>query len=878
MATTPPIHQFEHLLLVRREDGPARYARPRFFDSLETITNRSNRSAHSTKLGGQVSAITANWQTQRDARTQAGLPTIDKGIPLLLQIDPTLDIDDLRHFFGFEIISEQDDGFVIVATEDESLAYFQQKLAQFIGTTTGPIRGSAEIARIHELREDLTSEERLQRILSEKLFGELPQLDTDAQYIVDVSISCQGNWILPKKPKRGRLTDKTWAKKEAEWSQARTQSYDLWDKLKDERLATVQHFIDFYHGEITGDAAPNSDAPPDYFELRIRLPGRGLKDLILNHPYIFEVAEPDDIELPQQHARQLRDIATQLTVNPPARTAPAVCIVDSGIQEGHRFLEPAVDKEASHCFLPDTLSTDVADHVRGGGHGTRIAGAVLYADNIPEAGTVESQVWIQNARVLNADCILPEELLPPALIREVIQHFHEGPRKTRIFNHSINADAPCRTKHMSAWAAEIDRLSNEHDILVVQSIGNLRPSRDGHKLGVADLLAAGKSYPAYLSEQNCRLSNPAQSLQALTVGSVAYCVYDNSGWRSFAARPGEPSAFSRSGLGIWDSIKPEVVEFGGDYLRTAGDTPNVTAPSHARECYPPLVRSTLHGGPAFDRDDVGTSYAAPKVTRIAAGLQAVLPDESCLLYRGLIVQSARWPEWARDLPPAARTALIARIGYGVPDMERATTNTDYRTTFITVGEQEIKPGGCHVYQVPIPEDIRRAGFDYDILVEVTLSYAAEPRRTRRTHRGYLSTWLDWLSNRKDEPLDSFVSRLVKDEEDEVIREGTSFAWAISSSTSTGQIADVRRSIGTVQKDWAYIRSNALPENFCIAVRGHKGWSKDPDNTANYTLAVTFEVVGKEIAIYDLLRIAVEELQSDLGIGELEAEAEIDVEE
>jgi hypothetical protein len=869
----PGPHQFEHLPLVRREDGPARYQRPRFVETNLTKTNRTNRTAHSTKLSGQVSTVTANWNAKREARTQAGLPAIDKGIPLLLQIDPVLDIDDLRHFFGFEIISEQDDGFVIVATEDESLDYFQGKLNDFIGS----IEGSAGIAKIHELREDLTSEERLRRILTDRLFAELPQLDTDAPYIVDVSISCQGNWILPKKPKRGRLTDKTWAKKEAEWSKARNEAYEQWDRLKDERLATVQHFIDFYHGEITGDAAPNSDAPPDYFELRIRMSGRGLKDLILNHPYVFEVTEPDEIELPQQHTRQLRDIQTRLTISPPSQNAPVVCVIDSGIQEGHLLLEPAIDKETSHCFLPNTQPTEIADHVRDGGHGTRVAGAVLYADDIPETGTFQSQAWIQNARVLDGDCKLPDEILPPALIREVVQHYHQGPRKTRIYNHSINADAPCRTKHMSAWAAEIDRLCHEHDILVIQSIGNLRPSAVAPKAGVAEFLSAGKPYPAYLAEQSCRLSNPAQSLQALTVGSVGYGVYEQHDWRSFASRPGEPSAFSRAGLGIWDSIKPEVVEFGGDFLRTPGDTPSVSAPSHAKECYPPLVRSTLHGGPAFDRDDVGTSYAAPKVTRIAARLQAVLPEESCLLYRALIVQSARWPDWARDLPAEEQTALIARIGYGVPDIDRATTNTDYRTTFITAGEQEIKPGGCHVYQVPIPDAIRRAGLDYNILVEVTLSYAAEPRRTRRTHRGYLSTWLDWMSNRKEERLDSFVSRAVKIE-DQAIREGKSFRWTISPRSSDGQIADVRRSIGTVQKDWAYVRSNALPEDFCIAVRGHKGWSEDPDNTANYTLAVTFEIVGQEIAIYDPLRVAVQELQTELGIGELQGEAELDVDE
>lgn len=866
----PGQHQFEHLPLVRREDGPARYARPRFVETQLTKDNRSNRTGHSGKLGGQVSIITKNWKTLRDARTAAGLPKIDEGIPLLLQIDRVLDIDDLRHYFGFEVIAEQDDGFAIVASEDESLAYFQQKLNDFIGS----IEGSAGIAKIHELRQDFTQVERLQRILTEHLFAELPLLDTETPYIVDVSISCQGNWILPKKPKKGRLTDKTYAKKEAAWSQARNEAYEQWDKLKDERLETVQQFIVFYHGEITGDTAPNSDIPPDYFELRVRIPGRGLKDMILNHPYIFEVSEPDDIELPQAHTRQLRDIQTRLTINPPTANAPAVCVIDSGIQEGHVLLEPAIDKATSRCFMPGASETDVADYVPSGGHGTRIAGAVLYADDIRDQGTINCEAWIQNARVLNEQCKLPVQVLPPALIRDVVQHYNNGPRQTRIFNHSINADAPCRRKHMSAWAAEIDRLCNEHDILIIQSIGNLRASNPAPKAGVTELLSAGKAYPSYLSEECCRLANPAQSLQALTVGSVAYNTYETDTWRSFASRPGEPSAFSRSGLGIWDSIKPEVVEFGGDFLRTPGDAPSVTAPGHAKECYPPLVRSTLHGGPAYDRDDVGTSYAAPKVTRIAARLQSVLPEESCLLYRALIVQSARWPDWARNIPPEQLTALMARIGYGVPDVERATTNSVHRTTLITKGEQEIKPGSCHIYQVPIPNEIRSAGADYTILVEVTLSYSAEPRRTRRTHRGYLSTWLDWMSNRKDESLEAFISRAVKDE-DPAIREGQSFGWAISARSSDGQIADVRRSIGTVQKDWAHIKSNALPEDFCIAVRGHKGWSKDPDNTASYTLAVTFEIVGKEIEIYEPLRTAVLELQTELGVGEIESEAEID---
>jgi hypothetical protein len=307
----PGQHQFEHLPLVRREDGPARYSRPRFVETQATKDNRSNRGGHSGKLDSQVAAITTNWKTQRDARDATGLPKIDSGIPLLLQIDPVLDIDDLRHYFGFEIISEQDDGFVIVASEDESLAYFQQKLNDFIGS----VEGSAGIAKIHELRQDLTQEERLQRILTERLFAELPVLDTDATYIVDVSISCQGNWILPKKPKKAASQTKLTPRRRPSGLRRETRAYEHWDELKDERLETVQQFIDFYQGAITGDTAPTPMFRPITSSC-IRLPGQGLKDLILNHPFIFEVAEPDDIELPQAHARQLRDIQTRVTINP----------------------------------------------------------------------------------------------------------------------------------------------------------------------------------------------------------------------------------------------------------------------------------------------------------------------------------------------------------------------------------------------------------------------------------------------------------------------------------------------------------------------------------------------------------------------------------
>ena len=870
----PPTSHFDYLPLILRKQGPARYAPVVIPENPQTASNKLNRTSHGGGLSARTGVIVTAWEARQQKRADEGLPQV-KGIPLLLKIDTTLDIDLLRHTFQFEIVSEETNGFVIVASDDISLAHFQQKLTDFVAT----IEGSANVAKILDLREDATQEDRLRLVLSELLFAEWPTIQDDTQYIVDVSISCTGTWEVPKKPsKNPRWKAETWARKEQDWSQRRLEAYEKWEQLKDQRFAEVQTIISHYAAEILlniDGMTPDALTLPGEFTLRVKLPGKGLKDLVVNYPFVFEVTEPDTIELPQQAVRDLIAIKASLTLLAPHPGMPTVCVIDSGIQEAHLLLEPGIDKHSSRCFLPGTTPTDVVDYVRPAGHGTRVAGAVLHGEEVPKAGTVQLEAWVQNARVLNKDCDMPREVFPPALLREVVRRYHQGDRKTRIFNHSINADAPSRTVHMSAWAAEIDRLSFEHDILIVQSTGNLKSSRPAPRPGIQELLGSGKKYPDYLGETYCRVANPAQSLQALSVGSVAYGEFEASGYRSFAAQMGEPSAFSRCGPGIWGSIKPDVVEYGGDCLRTVGASPTVTTPGFAKKCYPELVASTMHGSPAVDRDEVGTSFATPKVTRIAARLQATLPDETCLLYRALIAQSARWPSWAANLTAEQQAILLHRIGFGIPDLTRATENDNHRTTFISHGDQEIAPGACQVYQVRIPEELRRPGDEYDILIEVTLSYAAEPRRTRRNPRGYLAAWVDWVSSRRGESPEEFVKRSIRI--DDKTNEGESLGWTIENNPVWGRLPGVRRSVGTLQKDWLVKKSNALPEEFCIAIRGHKGWSKDPDVTARYALAVSFEILGKEISIYAPLRTSVLELRAEIE-AMVESEIEVDVPE
>jgi subtilase family protein len=893
----PGQHNFEHLPLLLRYQGRARlrgFGTP----SPQTVANRQAYQAHSAHLRAAAQSLTHAWQERQTERNAQALPVIPSGIPILLQVDPSLDLDVLRERFSFEIVAEQEEGYVIVASEDIEMAPFMAMLDGF----AVQIHGSATVARVHRLFDDPTQATRLARILSDRLLKEWDGIGGDQLYIVDIGIACTGTGEIPRPPNRGkRATDAEWAAKEHEWSQARAKAYDEWEQLKIQRETEINQISAFYHAEILHmiDGVDfNGGILPDSFTIRLKISGIGLKDFILNYPYIFEVVEPEDITLPQAAAGPGAQPGPPIVPTAPDADAPAVCVIDSGIQEGHSLLQAAVDGASSHCFLPGANATDVGDYVAPGGHGTRVAGAVLFGEAVPKIGAPKLPYWIQNARVLNNQNRMPVELFPPDALRASVERFHHGVRQTRIFNHSINAQGYCRTRYMSAWAAEIDKLCAEKDVLVVQSAGNLPIAGQAPYLGIKDHLGAGRDYPGYLYENSARVANPAQSLQALTVGSIAYDTAAVGEWHTFASQKDSPSAFSRSGPGIWDVIKPEVAEYGGDAIRTHGQPSDVQTGGGVPAACPELVRSTMFPpGPAYDRDYSGTSFAAPKVARIAAQLQRVLPNEPALLYRALIVQSAQWPTWAENFLVKLRSAdpqltnaekqglldsasrAIRCIGYGIPDATRATVNTDHRITLITSGETAIRPGECHIYQVPIPVALRLPADEFDIRIDVTLSYVAQPRRTRRNLRRYLSTWVDWKSSKLGEGINDFRVRAMTDADKEGDPlPGSALPWTLHEKPQWGVIRDrdVKRNSGTVQKDWAMVRSNTLPDDFCIAVIGHQGWSRDPDSVARYVLAVTFEISGQEISIYEPLRTAVLELQAQ--VAGVEAEVEVEIEE
>lgn len=827
---------FPHLHLPLLHEG-----KPKFHGggkkSQKTQENINNRRNHGNSLKRRSSELSRFWTERRETLSEENLSEITLGIPVLLEIDPASDVEFLRGL-GFEIICEIENGFIIVASEDINFSTLNNKLDNFIEEVSKRCNSPA---KIYALCED---NDRLKRILSNELFSKWSTISSDLIYIVDIGISCCGNVKLPDPPKQKvNKTDEHFAQRKQNYINKFNEAYQKWDNLKIEREELLEIFIRDYHGEIIDmiDGTSTISELPDSFSARLKISGKCLRDLVMNFPYIFEVTEQEDINseiYPSNHT----ELTERINILSPLESDPVICIIDSGIQEQHKYLASAIIETDSYNLVPNSLSS--ADEVAEGGHGTRVAGAVLYPNSIPINGTYQLPCWIRNLKVLDTNNTMPEKIYPPAVISKAVKiNYQEKNIPTKIFNHSIGYNKPCEIKHMSAWAAEIDSQSYHNDVLFIQAAGNI------HQNLIRDYLQKGYSYPTYLKQKRCRISDPAQSLQALTVGSISHSDFETDDIIALGKK-NAISSFSRSGPGIWDTIKPEVVEYGGTHAYNKNSNPPIL--STPPEVCPELIRKSPQG-PAFSKDTIGTSFAAPKVTHIAAQLEKFLPESPALLYRALIAQSAHWPHISYELTNDECISLLRQIGYGIPDVSRATGNNEYRITLITPELMELEENNAHIFQIPIPEELSSIGEDYDILIEITLSYAANPRRTRRHIKGYLSTWLDWRCSKIGEQAEIFAQRIFQT--NAAIDDEGNFNWVIGERTNRGQASGFSRTKGTLQKDWCIIKSNQLSDAFCIAVRAHKGWGSL--FKAKYSLVVSFEAINQDIRIYEPIKTALE---------------------
>ncbi len=818
------MEQFPHLKFVQKISGKPRYHGGGAENPI-TKDNKDNRQRHSNFLRQKTGKLKSDWLNSFKTRQSEGLAAIDENTtPIFLQINPDLiNAEFDLESFGIEIISEEDDGFIIGASFD-NLKSLEEKINGFISQE----HGTGGIADFWEIIDGDREIWKPEHILSEYLFSNWSKIQDKDNYLVEVSVAFA-------KP-IGQEPDTT-----KQGGEARLKKYreDLIkrDVILTERQTHFEEFIKHY-GEIKSSLVELEDS----FSCQVLITGKGLKDLVLNYQYVFEVSEIDEVKGIEGLTSEVPEAEIELLA--PDIDSTIVGVIDSGIMENHKYIAPAL-KEESKSYVEGDTST--ADYVKGGGHGTKVAGAILYPKGITNLESpYKLPCFIKNLRVLDKDNYLQNKY-PASLMETIVDENSD----CKIFNLSITSSAQYRIKHMSSWAAIIDKLTFENDILFLISVGNIRFG------DIQYFIKNGKKYPKYLEEKFCRLANPSQSLFGLSVGSLNISAFEDENWISLGEE-NDISAFSRIGTGIWNTVKPDVVEYGGGLVISKNGDALIKQNSTIS---PELLRSTFHGGSAIGKDSVGTSFSTPKVAHISALLKQIYPEEGTNLIRAFIVQGARLP---KDYFHNPTKTSIQYFGYGLPSLDRVVRNTDYRITFYNTGEIQAEEG--HLYSLKISESMRGQGDEFDILIEVTLAFTAQIRRTRQKTKSYLSTWLDWTSSKIGESYDKFkdyVLKEINDTETSYDKEErdrlSNFDWKIKTRSHFGAVQDINRTNSSLQKDWTILKSYELPEELSFAIRGHRGWDKNKMEIP-YAITVSLEILGADIPIYEALRI-----ENEIGI-------------
>ncbi|MEZ6115641.1 MAG: S8 family peptidase [Pirellulaceae bacterium] len=297
---------------------------------------------------------------------------------------------------------------------------------------------------------------------------------------------------------------------------------------------------------------------------------------------------------------------------------PVVGVIDSGTDPRNRFLTP---------WVLDRDEEDVPASDQDNNHGSFVAGLIangriLNHDDV-RFPSAQARVIDVVAMPKVGTPVFEDDLL--ATIRRVIKKYPN----CKVWNLSISKVSDlCTDEAFSDFAIALDDLQESHDVTFVICAGNYskRPFR---------------SWPAEDLAGADRVSPPADSIHALTVGAVAHADH-----ASTCVKNSEPSPFSRRGPGAAYLPKPEVCHIGG----------NCDSTGNCRQ-----VGVLSLDGAGNLAEAIGTSFSTPLVSAILANVRAGVTEPiSRNLAKALVVQSA-----ALASDPVTAAELPYR-GYGVP--------------------------------------------------------------------------------------------------------------------------------------------------------------------------------------------------------------------
>ena len=555
------------------------------------------------------------------------------------------------------------------------------------------------------------------------------------------------------------------------------------------------------------------------------------------------------------------DLLSRLEINND--TDSVVCVLDSGVNNGHPLLEPIIPEK--NCG--SVVGEGIAD---GNGHGTRMCGTVIYRDMssyLANNQKIQIDNKIGSVKLLPHSRSNPKEIWGFLTEQAVATSEIIFPKKTICYCMAITAEES-EKGNPTSWSGAVDSIAynnNEKGRLLMISAGNV------------DFLDK-KIIGNYPNNHSLRpIENPAQAWNALTIGAFTNIVAPNSpelAGYDRVAPVGGISPFSRTSS-LWGKaalIKPEVMFEGGNLYKT-NDSLLPFCPHQDLEL---MTASENYQKKGYFETINATSAATALASNFAGRLQVKYPHLWAESIRGLIIHSAKWTSAMEEQFPVRkgnRADMIQRLrhcGYGVPSEERAFYSTENGLTYIA--QEEIQPfikkqgdnapkmNKMHFFKLPWPREILEQLAETNVTMRVTLSYFIEPAPGEigwKDKYRYASCGLRFDVNTENESEKAFTSRInraIEAEENEERSKNDSKRWLIGADN---------RNRGSIHSDELNLTAAQLATCNLIAVYPIGGWWKTRTNLKKYneklrySLIVSLDTPAENIDLYNAVKTKIE---------------------
>lgn len=607
---------------------------------------------------------------------------------------------------------------------------------------------------------------------------------------------------------------------------------------------------------------------PERIVLGIRADINNLSKLILSSSRIAEIRKmctPVSF-FHKMYSYEQREWANELAgrINTDKRSNTSVCILDTGVNNGHPLLMQVLEDKDRHAVEPYMGVDDRR------GHGTNMAGVAAFfnlEDTLERSEAIEINHFLESVKIMNESHDNAEELYGYITSRAVSLAEIENPDINRAICMAITGKTDIKKDgRPSSWSGAIDSIisgpSDYNKRLMFISAGNTT---------VSDI---AETHDYLTSIINHSVEDPGQAWNAITVGAYTDKVFiEDTSYEGFMplAEKGGVSPFTSTSM-TWDKkwpIKPDILMEGGNVAY------------HDLEGYSEVedlqLLTTSHNfllGNIFTTI-CGTSSATAQAAWIAAYIYHNYPNLWPETIRALIIHSAEWTLDMKRKVLGEKTKhnrndyrnLLRICGYGVPNLERAIWSASNSVNLII--EDELKPfikkpgyssvtmNEMHIHELPWPKDILLSLGETRVKMIVTLSYYIEPGPGEigwKDKYRYPSCGLLFDVNNPGEYRDNFLKRISKS-----MREDENDKNEITNDSTRWLIGINNRNIGSVHKDIWEGTASDLSQSNLIMVYPVSGWWKTRTNLKKYnskirySLVVTIETPETDIDLYTIIK-------------------------